>query len=91
MYQYTTAGSVTRPWAVNFDAESDLEVSTGSTSVPLTGTIPVTTTEIEAIVAFIFKTDPSATVGGVRLVITSVATGKPLYYFPSKSKYLAGV
>ncbi|MCP3924536.1 MAG: hypothetical protein GY714_18335 [Desulfobacterales bacterium] len=86
----TTTGSVDRPFTSSFAGATDIVVSGGTDSVPLTGTIPITTTAIEAILAFKFLTDPSATVNGIRVVVTSVATGNPLYYYPTKAKYLAG-
>ncbi len=90
MHQYDETGSTSNPFTVNFAAETDLVKTTGTDSVPLTGTIPITTTATEALVEFQFLSDASTTVEGFRVVITSVATGEPVYYFPSKAEYLAG-
>lgn len=88
LQEFTSAG--TGPaFNVELSAEEDLIVQpVFSTSIPLTGTFNTTSTADERIVEICFRTDPFATVTGVRLEFINQASGKVIYYFPSRDGWL---
>lgn len=79
------------PFWIEFEAEADLVLQPDySTSTPLTGMFPAVATASELINCLFVRTNPGATLTGVRLEIVAQSTGEPIFYFPSKGDYLEG-
>lgn len=91
IYSFDTTGSQLPFW-IEFQPESNLIVyADDSTSTPLTGSFPTAATENELINRIIFKTNPNATLTGVRVQVIADSTGDPIFYFPSKADWLDGI
>lgn len=88
--EYDITGTLPPVW-IDFQGEDNLVVQPDdSLTLPLTGTFVTTASADELINKLIFKTNPGATLFGVRVQVVSQSTGLPIYYFPSKQKWEAG-
>lgn len=89
--EFDSTGSQSPFW-IDLEAEELFPVFTDfGSSMPLTGTFATTASTNEIINELIFRTTPGATIEGVRIEVVADSTGEPIFYFPSKSDYLAGI
>lgn len=90
IYEFDATGSQLPFW-IEFEPETNLVVySDDSTSTPLIGSFPTLTTANELINRIIFKTNPNATLTGVRIEVVADSTGEPIFYYPTKADWIAG-
>jgi hypothetical protein len=87
-----TTGSIGKPFTEEFAGFAYKNLSLIDTSIVDPGTISYTVStpgaDGEIIKDIVFKTDGD--IIEARLKVTATATGKDIYYFPSKSQYEAG-